>query len=88
MQERRRVPRIPVRMVAKVVTRQSQSYDCLVRDISTLGARLEFPATASLPDWFELTIETARTIRVCQVAWRTNAQVGVEFKGISIGPAA
>jgi hypothetical protein len=86
--ERRRVPRIPVRMVAKVMTRQSLTYDCLVRDISTLGARLEFPTTASLPDRFELTLEKARTIRACRVAWRTNTLVGVEFQGISIGRAA
>lgn len=70
------------------MTRQSRTYDCLVRDISTLGARLEFPATASIPDRFELKIENARTIRVCQVAWRTNTHVGVEYQGLSIGRAA
>jgi len=77
-----------VRMAAKVLTGPSHTYDCLVRDISTLGARLEFTTTASLPDRFELAFEKARTLRVCRVAWRTNTQVGVEFQGMSIGRAA
>jgi hypothetical protein len=77
-----------VRMIAKVMTRQSRAYDCLVRDISTFGARLEFPTTAILSDRFELTFEKARTIRACQVVWRTDTQVGVEFHGTSIGRAA
>jgi hypothetical protein len=77
-----------VRMAAKILTGPSQTYDCLVRDISTLGARLEFTTTASLPDRFELAFEKAQTVRVCRVAWRTNTQVGVEFQGISIGRAA
>jgi hypothetical protein len=88
MEERRRVPRNPVRMAAKVLMGPSQTYDCLVRDISTLGARLEFTTTESLPDRFELAFEKARTLRVCRVAWRTNTQVGVEFQGMSIGRAA
>jgi hypothetical protein len=88
MQERRRVPRNPVRMAAKVLMGPSHTYDCLVRDISTLGARLEFTTTESLPDRFELAFEMARTLRVCRVAWRTNTQVGVEFQGMSIGHAA
>jgi len=75
-------------MAAKVLMGPSHTYDCLVRDISTLGARLEFTTTASLPDRFELAFEKARTLRVCRVAWRTNTQVGVEFQGMSIGRAA
>jgi hypothetical protein len=75
-------------MVAKVMMAPSYTYDCLVRDIATLGARLEFPTTAALPDRFELAVEKARTLRVCRVAWRTNTQVGVEFQGTSIGRAA
>jgi PilZ domain len=88
MQERRRVPRNPVRMAAKVLMGPSHTHDCVVRDISTLGARLEFTTTASLPDRFELAFEQARTLRICRVAWRTNTQVGVEFQGISFGHAA
>jgi hypothetical protein len=75
-------------MVAKVMTGPSRAYDCLVRDISTHGARLEFLTTVALPDRFELAVEKARTLRVCRVAWRTNTQVGVEFQGTSIGRAA
>jgi PilZ domain len=86
MQERRRVPRTPVCMAAKVFGGESGIF-CTVRDISTLGARLEFPTTALLPDQFELAFDVARTIRLCRVAWRTSTEVGVEFRGVSIGRA-
>jgi len=87
MQERRRVPRTRVFMAAKAVT-GSRGYACLVRDISTLGGRIEFEATASIPDMFELIFDGARTIRTCRVAWRSDIQVGVEFQGLPIGRAA
>jgi len=87
MQERRRVPRVSVCMAAKVVD-GSRIYECCVRDISTLGARIEFNATPSAAETFELTFDGARTTRSCRVAWRSNTQVGVEFQGLSIGRAA
>ena len=75
-------------MFAKVLASERCVYECLVRDVSILGARLEFPTTSSIPDSFELTFDAARTTRVCAVAWRTKTQVGVEFQGLSIGRAA
>ena len=88
MQERRRAPRVRVLMPAKAVPSEGQAYPCLVRDISTLGARLEFPITAPIPDVFELAFDLARTTRICRVAWRTNTQIGVEYQGSYIGRAA
>ena len=75
---------MPVCMAAKILDEES-FVCCTVRDLSTLGARLEFPTTDSLPDQFDLAFDAARTIRVCRVAWRTSTEVGVEFRGVSIG---
>ena len=80
MLERRRVPRTRISASAKVlVVKSPRAYDCAVRDISSLGARLEFSEAAKVPNIFELTFDHARTLRVCHVAWRTGTELGVEF---------
>ncbi len=87
MQERRRVRRMQVFKCAKIAVNHSLR-DCVVRDISSLGARLAFVSTAYIPDRFELTFDSARTLRPCRVAWRTDTQIGVEFESESFRPAA
>jgi hypothetical protein len=80
MIERRRVARTRVSTFAKVLVAKSPgAYDCTVRDISSLGARLEFSNATMVPNIFELTFDHAKTLRVCHVAWRTRTELGVEF---------
>jgi hypothetical protein len=78
MQERRRVKRIQVFKSAKIAFNGALR-DCVVRDISSLGARLAFVSTAYIPDSFSLTFDAAHTLRPCRVAWRSGTQIGVEF---------
>jgi hypothetical protein len=83
MLEQRWVFRTRVLKAAKVIAIYPTCiYDCLVRDISSLGARLEFSSTAAVPDTFELTFDSGRTLRDCHVAWRTKTQVGVKFSNL------
>ena len=53
--------------------------DCIVRDISPLGARVELCDTSKLANIFELTFDSGRTLRACHVVWRRPMHVGVEF---------
>lgn len=78
MQERRRVRRTKVYKCAKISMNGSLR-DCVVRDISSLGARLALMSTCSIPDKFGLTFDAAHTMRACRVAWRSPTEVGVEF---------
>ena len=87
MHERRRARRVQVFKSAKIAINQSLR-DCVVRDISSLGARLAFVSTAYIPDTFELTFDSAHTLRLCRVAWRTDTQIGVEFQSATFRPAA
>jgi PilZ domain len=87
MHERRRARRVQVFKSAKIAINQSLR-DCVVRDISSLGARLAFVSTAYIPDTFELTFDSAHTLRPCRVAWRTDTQIGVEFQSATFRPAA
>jgi len=80
MIERRRVPRTRVSAPAKVFSVKSpRAYDCTVRDISSLGARLEFHDASMVPSLFEMTFDHARTLRICHAVWRTETDLGVEF---------
>jgi hypothetical protein len=86
MPERRRARRIQIFKCAKIAVHESL-HDCVVRDLSSLGARLAFMSTAYIPDNFELTFDGAHTLRPCRVAWRSDTQLGVEFLGTSFHAA-
>ena len=52
---------------------------CRVRDITSLGARLEFPDAPVLPTDFNLTFDV-KTLRMCRLKWRIANEVGVSFQ--------
>jgi hypothetical protein len=79
MLERRRLPRTRIFAPAKVIPGRSLDCACVVRNITSLGALLEFQSVAVLPIVFELTFDSARTLRFCRMAWRTRTKIGVEF---------
>jgi hypothetical protein len=87
MQERRRIRRTQTYKCAKISLGGSLR-DCVVRDISSLGARLALVSTAFIPDEISLTFDNARTLRACRVAWRSPTEIGVEFCEVSFRPAA
>ncbi len=54
--------------------------DCLLVDISDTGARLELGTPAEMPPTFALLLSANGTVqRQCQIVWRSNSQVGVQF---------
>lgn len=57
----------------------SSTLSCMVRNMSSHGARLELPAAGWVPEHFELDIP-AQNIRVpVRLAWRQPEAVGVSF---------
>jgi PilZ domain len=54
--------------------------DCVVRNISLTGARLEIERTFTLPMEFELEIPQRGAVLQCQLKWRKDAAAGVRFK--------
>ena len=59
----------------------SLTVDCVIRDISTSGAKLQFPKPALIPDRFALIIPMAGQRVECQARWRKGNVIGVEFVG-------
>ena len=55
------------------------SVDCLVRDVSEIGAKLLFSETIAVPDALELHIPSKGEIYQAKVQWRVGDEVGVAF---------
>jgi hypothetical protein len=85
VQERRKHQRLRVFKSVKLVFGNASVLDCVVRDLTTVGARLEIPNTIDLPQVFEMTFDGGRSIRSCRLVWRTSSGTGVEFS--EIGPS-
>src|SRR6056297_2523537 len=53
--------------------------DCVVRNISTIGAKVDVAEGASLPDTFELVIPQKNVAHRCELRWRRAGEAGVAF---------
>lgn len=54
--------------------------DCLIRNMSPVGARLVFSAPAVLPDRFVLSIPSREQAINARIAWRSETEAGVVFE--------
>ncbi|HYC18192.1 MAG TPA: PilZ domain-containing protein [Pseudolabrys sp.] len=80
MQERRKSARSRVVKNAKLVLGASSVIDCVVRNLTNVGARVEISHTTDLPDALELTFDGGRSYRPCRIIWRATDETGVEFR--------
>lgn len=66
---------------AKVIfANGNSSMDCLIRDFSATGARLDLSSNVAIPDRFDLfVIQKNQTFRAV-IKWRRANEVGVEFE--------
>ena len=53
--------------------------DCIIRNLSEGGAKLEVASVKSIPNSFDL-IAPGHRPHACRVAWRALKEVGVEFR--------
>jgi hypothetical protein len=80
MQERREAPRQKSLLKGRIFfNNRLSSVDCIIRDISATGARLQFPATTATPDVVELFIPHKDQTLRAQVRWRKTDEMGVGF---------
>jgi hypothetical protein len=80
MNERRTRSRAISSQAAVISCVGARRINCVVRNFSSIGARLEVPFPASLPDTFDLVFEDARSTLSCRVKWRKDRDIGVEFQ--------
>jgi hypothetical protein len=79
MQERRKRQRLRVVKSAKLVLGNSLVFDCVVRDLTNVGARIEIPNAIDLPEKLGMTFDGGHLIRPCRLVWRKLTGTGVEF---------
>ena len=79
MSERRRYPRIRVQKDAKILIGTFSVLNCVVRDISSTGARIEIQDAPDLPEAVDVTFDGGHTFRPCRLRWRSPTETGVEF---------
>jgi hypothetical protein len=79
MDEQRRSPRQRSFKGGTISFGTYPSVDCIIRNISDTGARLEVHGAAVIPDQFMLLIKPELLKRSCRVAWRDNQSIGVQF---------
>ena len=80
MQERRKRSRAVSSQPAAISWAGMRRVNCVVRNFSSTGARLEGTLPASLPQTFDLVFEDDRSPLACRVKWRHDRLVGVEFQ--------
>ncbi|HEX2255495.1 MAG TPA: PilZ domain-containing protein [Afifellaceae bacterium] len=74
---------------AKIVTNHGHStIDCILRDISTGGARLKVENGLAVPGRFDLLLVSENTRLPAQVVWRKPNEVGVCFAPAKASEAA
>jgi len=77
--ERRNSMRSKVLKGAKIILGTSSVIDCVVRNVTNNGARVELANTVELPEDLGLTFDGGRSIRPCKVVWRTVTETGIQF---------
>jgi hypothetical protein len=79
MIEKRAAPRQRVLKHGILAFSGGGSVDCMVRNISLGGARLDLANPFSLPQSFTLLIETDQFMRRCRPVWCSDTRIGVAF---------
>ena len=80
MVEARRAERVRSFLRARIMFNHNNStIDCVVKNLSTTGAKLEVASTISIPSEFDLDIpQKGRVFRV-RMMWRDATSLGVQF---------
>jgi PilZ domain-containing protein len=79
VQERRKVTRSRVLKGAKIIIGSASTINCVVRNVTNSGARIQIANTVDLPETLDLTLDAGFTIRPCRVAWRSVTESGLQF---------
>ena len=87
MSDKRSATRWPSCLKGKVRARDGRVIDCLVRDFSESGARIEVVGTTSLPHSFELFFPLRQATFQAEVRWRGEKEVGITFENSKAAPA-
>jgi hypothetical protein len=80
MEERRSHQRRRVLRSARIVFNDKRSsIDCIVRNLSETGARLQVESASGIPPFFDLLIMGEDRYRHCRLMWNAGGTLGITF---------
>ena len=80
MVKARIAPRHRVSKAARIEFTGGRPVNCVVRDLSLTGAKIDVPTQVGVPKCFVLAIAEDGLRLPCRVAWRKEFQIGVAFE--------
>jgi hypothetical protein len=86
MEERRKSSRRRTLRRGKIIMTKWTVMDCLVRNLSEKGARLEFGGPVELPKTFQLEILDSGPTYSAELLWQRGLTAGVSFAKAAQGP--
>ena len=75
--EKRLSPRRHTQIAARIAF-NGYAKDCIIRNVSDTGAKLEVLGVAHIPNSFEL-LTVGHRPQPCRVVWRALREIGIEF---------
>jgi hypothetical protein len=87
LKEARKTWRRPV-MDMGLIRSGDISMSCVLRNLSEGGAALDIGSQVGIPDQFTLIVLPQKKIYSCNVIWRKERRIGVQFTGPNENPAA
>ena len=79
MSEHRSAFRFRTHRLAKIYPNSGRAVECIVRDLSTRGARLEVAVPEQVPEFFFLIIQGMSDRFQCHAVWKNGNMIGVEY---------
>lgn len=77
--DQRLSPRRNTMIIANIVFHGGQTLmNCVIRNLSDGGAKIEVPTVRGVPETFDLMVPGHRA-QPCRVAWRALKELGVQF---------
>ncbi|HEU5016406.1 MAG TPA: PilZ domain-containing protein [Pseudolabrys sp.] len=85
MHERRKLERQRTFLGAVILSNERAStMECVVRNLSSKGARLSFYETQTIPARFELAINRKKSTHYARIAWRGPTEAGLAFENEAV----
>ena len=79
LDEKRGDARIRALKDAQILTSGSTIVDCTVRNLTKMGARVEFAAFTQLPSDFRIRFKNTGETRLAELAWQRGLVAGIRF---------
>ena len=80
MSERRTDLRSRTLKGGKIIIDKLSVLDCVVRDLTALGARLKVDNSMDVPDSFKLRIKPDTIEHPVSIVWRGYGEIGIKFE--------